>query len=97
MFTCLSLMVIPVQLIASSPSAPPSVLAPAPKVPAEVKVLESRLNEIKALDRSKMKSAERKSLRKEVKNINYKLHQISGGVYISAGAIIIILLLLLIL
>jgi hypothetical protein len=46
---------------------------------------------------SKLKSSEKKSLRKEVRSINHKLNAIGGGVYISAGAAILILVLLIIL
>jgi len=49
------------------------------------------------MDMSKLKSSEKKDLRKEVRSINHKLKTISGGVYISAGAAIIIILLLIIL
>jgi hypothetical protein len=44
-----------------------------------------------------MKSAEKKSLRKEVKSINHKVREIGGGVYLSAGAIILIVILLIVL
>jgi uncharacterized protein involved in copper resistance len=64
---------------------------------AEIKTLELRLNELKEMDKSKMNSSEKKSMRKEVKSIKHRMHDIGGGLYISAGAIIIILLLLLIL
>jgi hypothetical protein len=66
-------------------------------ISAEVKTLELRLNELKAMDKSKMNSSEKKSMRKEVRSINHRMHDISGGLYISGGAIIIILLLLLVL
>jgi len=64
---------------------------------AEAKTLLLRLNEIKAKDMSKLNSTEKKKLRKEVRSINRRLKDISGGVYISAGTIIIILILLVIL
>jgi hypothetical protein len=63
----------------------------------EAKSLELRLYEIKAMDKSMMKSSEKKELRKEVKTINRRMHDISGGVYISAGALIVVLVLLLVL
>jgi hypothetical protein len=97
MMTCLSLTLIPLQLNATSKSEPKSVPAPKPAESAEVKALELRLNEINAMDKSKMKSAEKKILRKEVKSINHKMHDISGGVYISAGALIVILILIIVL
>ncbi|HLN52508.1 MAG TPA: hypothetical protein VK212_02295 [Lentimicrobium sp.] len=61
------------------------------------KVLNERLLEIKEMDKSALSSAERKELRSEVKMIKEELTQISGGVYLSIGAIIIILLLLILL
>jgi hypothetical protein len=97
MITCLSLTLIPLQLNAATKSEPTSVPAPKPVESPEVKALELRLNEINAMDKSKMKSAEKKTLRKEVKTINHKMHDIGGGVYLSAGAIILIVILLIVL
>jgi hypothetical protein len=67
------------------------------EVPAEVKVLLNRLEEIKAIDKSELKSSERKVLRKEVRAINAELRSTGNGVYLSIGAIIIIMLLLILL
>jgi hypothetical protein len=64
---------------------------------AEAKVLLGRLYDINAMDKSSLNSAEKAQLGKEVKDINKRLHDIGGGIYISVGAIIIILLLILIL
>jgi hypothetical protein len=64
---------------------------------AAVQQMMNRLEEIKAIDKSELKAAERKSLRKEVREIRQKLAETSGGVYISAGALIIIIILLIIL
>lgn len=97
MLTCLSLTFIPIQLNASTPSEPTTLPAPKPAESAEAKTLELRLNEINAMDKSKMKSAEKKSLRKEVKSINHKLREVGGGVYLSAGAIILIVILIVVL
>ena len=54
-----------------------------------------RLDEIKSMDYSHMKFAEKRELRKEVRSIQNQLEQ-GGGVYISVGAAIIIILLLII-
>ena len=97
MMTCLSLTLIPLQLNAAGKSESTSVPAPKPAESSEVKALELRLNEINAMDKSKMKSAEKKTLRKEVKTINHKMHDISGGVYVSAGVLIVVLILLIVL
>jgi hypothetical protein len=53
-----------------------------------------RLEEIRAVDRSTLTKSERKALRKEVKDIKKEMKGISGGVYLSVGAIIIVILLL---
>ncbi|WP_333810090.1 hypothetical protein [Flavobacterium sp.] len=67
------------------------------EVPVEVKAQLDRLNEIKAMDKSKMTAAEKKALRKEVKAIKTSLRDGNGGIYLSVGAIIIIILLLILL
>lgn len=64
---------------------------------AEAKSMLTRLNEIKAMDKSEMSSREKKELRKEVRTLKTNLAQIGGGVYLSVGAIIVILLLLILL
>lgn len=61
----------------------------------ESRILIDRLNEIKSMDRSGMSPSEKKALRKEIREIDKELKKISGGVYISAGALIVILILLL--
>lgn len=94
MMTCLSLVFIPLQSNAATPATPTSTEA---SKPAEVKALELRLNEISAMDKSKLAASEKKNLRKEVKTINHKLKTISGGVYIGTGALILIVVLLIIL
>jgi hypothetical protein len=97
MLTCLSLTFIPLQLNAANPNEPSSlVVPPKPAESTESKTLELRLNEIKAMDKSNMNSAEKKSLRKEVKSINHKLHD-GGGIYLSVGAAILIVVLLIVL
>ena len=99
MITCLSLTFVPFQLngAVSEPASTTSLPVPKTNDAAEVKALEVRLNELKEMDKSKMNSSEKKVMRKEVKSIKHRMHEIGGGLYISAGAIIIILLLLLIL
>jgi len=64
---------------------------------AEAKVMISRLEEIKAMDKSNMSSKEKKTLRKEVRSVKKSLAELNGGVYLSVGAIIIIVLLLILL
>jgi hypothetical protein len=97
MVTFLSLTLLPLQLNAANASEPSSLAAPKPAESAEVKTLELRLNEIKAMDKSNMKSSEKRSIRKEVKSINHRMREIGGGVYLSAGALILIVILLVVL
>lgn len=67
------------------------------EIPADVQIMLNRLEEIKAMDKSDLKSAERKELRAEVREIKSTLRANGNGIYISTGAIIIILLLIIIL
>jgi hypothetical protein len=69
-----------------------------PEQKARVEVLIKRVEEMKAMDRSKLSKAERKEIRQELKNMNKEAKAIQGrGVYLSIGAIIIIILLLILL
>lgn len=61
---------------------------------AELNRIISRVDEIKAMDKSKLSREEKKELRKELKEMKKKANSMSGGVYLSVGAIIIIILLL---
>ena len=67
------------------------------EMPVEVKVMLTRLEEIKTMDKSEMKASEKKELRKEVRAIKANLAASNNGVYFSVGAIIIIILLLILL
>jgi|GEM_PF-543468 len=60
-------------------------------------LLNARLIEINAIDKSLMTRQQKHEKRKEVKEIQKQLKQISGGVYVSTGAIILIIILLIIL
>ena len=96
MMMVLSLGVIPTQMLAAEKN--PTVINNTTKeIPAEVKVMLNRLDEIKAMDKSEMSSAEKKELRKEVRTIKTELKSSGNGVYLSVGAIIIIILLLILL
>lgn len=63
----------------------------------QANALIARLDNIKAIDKSNMSGFEKKQLRKETRSIKKSLKAISGGVYLSTGAIIIIILLLILL
>ncbi|MFA6945243.1 MAG: hypothetical protein WC220_05005 [Pedobacter sp.] len=54
-----------------------------------------RVEEIKNMDRSELSRQERKALRNELIDMKKEAKAMSGGVYLSVGAIIIILLVLL--
>ena len=64
---------------------------------AAINTLTLRLQEIKAADKSNMSAAEKKELRKETRAIKGQMRQLSGGVYVSAGAVILIAILLIVL
>ena len=70
------------------------ISTPATVSEAETNTLTVQLQEIKGMDRSNMSSSEKRALRKETRSIKKKL---SGGVYVSAGAILVIALLLILL
>jgi len=92
MAVALSLTFIPQQLIAANPTATAVVVTPGDQAKADAILL--RLTEIKNLDKSSMSSAEKKTLRKEVRSLKKEMKENSRGVYLSVGAIIIIILLL---
>lgn len=96
MMMVLSLSIFPSTIFAADKNAT-EALANTKEVPAEVKVMYNRLEEIKAMDKSSMSSSEKKALRKEVRAINANLKTTGNGVYLSVGAIIIIILLLILL
>lgn len=86
-------------IYAADANVPPTAMTgePAKEMPAEVKVMMNRLEEIKNMDKTNMSRAEKKALRKEVRAIKGELRAAKGGVYLSVGAIIIIILLLILL
>jgi len=90
MMMVLSLSIFPSTIIASEKNT----TATNKEMPAEVKVMLNRLEEIKAMDKSDLNFSEKKELRKEVREIKSNLRSSNGGVYFSVGAIIIIILLL---
>jgi predicted PurR-regulated permease PerM len=96
MMMVLSLSAFPTTILAAE-KAPVTVTNTTKEVPAEVKVLLNRLDEIKAMDKSSLNSSEKKQLRKEVRAIKSELRSTGNGVYFSVGAIIIIILLLILL
>jgi hypothetical protein len=96
MMILLSLSVCPSKIYAAEKNAT-AITNNSKEVPAEVKVMYSRLEEIKTMDKSNLTSVEKKELRKEVRAIKSNLKSTGNGVYLSVGAIIIIILLLILL
>ncbi len=92
MIMLFSLSTIPTNIMAAekNPATPK-------EVPAEVKTMLNRLEEIKEMDKSTLSASDKKELRKEVKTIKQNLRATGNGVYLSVGAIIIIILLLILL
>jgi hypothetical protein len=93
----LSMTFLPIQANAADKAPASSLAYPKPVESPEVKAMELRLNEIKAMDKSNMKASEKRALRKEVKSMNHKLREVTGGVYVSVGVIILVVVLLIIL
>lgn len=83
--------------VASPAMADIHATATAETTSSRAQQLENRLEEIKSLDRSNLSRTEKKVLRREVREIKKELAAISGGVYLSIGAIILIALLLILL
>lgn len=54
----------------------------------------NRVEEIRHMDKSDLSRAEKKELRKELRELKSQARAMGGGVYLSVGAIIIIILLL---
>ncbi len=90
----LLLSTVPVQLRAEGDNNPESTKN---AEALEAQVLLQRLEEIKNMDMSELTSAEKKELRKEVRETKKTLKTNSKGVYLSVGAIIIVILLLILL
>ncbi len=84
----------PTQLNAASTAVSNPVTETIPPEGSRASELQSRLIQLKAMDRSGMNFSEKRQMRKEVRSIKKELKQINGGVYLSVGAIIIIVLLL---
>jgi hypothetical protein len=93
----LSLSFYPLQSNAAKNVVPSSLVVPKAAETTEAKALLLRLDEIKAMNKTNLNASEKKNLRKEVRSIRHNLREISGGVYLSVGAIILIVILLIVL
>ena len=60
----------------------------------QLEKITNRVEEIRKMDKAHLSRAERVALRKELKEMKQEAKALSGGVYLSVGAIIIIILLL---
>ncbi len=56
--------------------------------------IKTRVEEIREMDKSQLTRDQKRELRKELKEMKNQARAMSGGVYLSVGAIIIIILLL---
>lgn len=93
----LSLTFMPTQLKAGTETSTLSMVETNTVASKEASVLIARLDEINAMDKTALNSAEKQVLRKEVRSIKSQLSETGGGVYLSVGAILLIALLLIIL
>jgi predicted GTPase len=95
LFKTLSLLLM-LALVSPAISAAP-VTAPTEADAARATTLKNRLEEIRDIDKHNLSKTEKKALRKEVQAIKKEMAAISGGVYLSVGAIVLIVLLILLL
>ena len=74
----LSLTFVPIQASANSPKPVTTLTA---EKTAELKAIELRISEIKSMDKTKLKASEKKSLRKETKEMKEKVRKDYGYSY----------------
>jgi hypothetical protein len=94
------LTIIPVQSNAATKTNPTTVVATKPAESAEAlaedNAIIARLNEIKAMDMSTLSAAEKKELRKEVRQDRIRIRS-HGYIYIGGGTLILIIILIILL
>ena len=95
-FVMLLAIAMPASAVVVAPESLTTNHSPKTEYPRAQQLLH-RLEEIKDINKSALTSSEKKDLRKEVKGIKKEMKAISGGVYLSVGAIIIVILLLILL
>ena len=64
---------------------------------ARLEEIKSRVEVIKATDKSTLTRSDRKAMKKELRQMNKEAKEMRGGIYLSVGAIVIIILLLILL
>ncbi|MET4081497.1 putative PurR-regulated permease PerM [Pedobacter sp. UYP30] len=62
---------------------------------AKLDKITTRVEEIREMDKSQLSRTEKRELRKELKEMKNQARAMSGGIYLSVGAIIIIIVVLL--
>ena len=88
------LSIVPAQLNAGPGIVPVPTDLPKTVDSVAINAITLRINEIKAMDKSKLSSIEKKELKKEAKSLKTQLKASGGGVYLSVGAILLIILVL---
>ena len=85
-----------ISITANSAITPPSAtdVIPVKTENPRVAQIQTRLLEIKGMDKSALTGSEKTALRREVKSLKKEMKKSGNGVYISVGAAIIIILLL---
>ena len=94
---CLSFTFLPLQSNTATIAEPSTLVDPKPAESAEAKTLLLRLDEINSMDKSKLKSSEKKNLRKEVRSIKDELRDRGPVIYLSGAALLLIVILLVVL
>lgn len=61
---------------------------------AKLQSIKTRVDEIKAMDKSQLSKEQKQELKSELKSMKAQARGLGGGIYLSVGAIIIIILLL---
>lgn len=92
-----AIMMIMLAILVPAPAARATEVTPVETPENKAARLTQRLEEIKAMDMKSMSRAEKKQLRGEVRAIKKEMKAMSGGVYLSVGAVVLIVLLILLL
>ncbi len=79
--------------VITEPAAKEITLTDAQKE-AKLQAIKTRVEEIKAMDKSQLSKEEKKELKSELKSMKAQARGLGGGIYLSVGAIIIIILVL---
>jgi hypothetical protein len=82
----------PLMAAEGNPATESSVPA---EMPAEVRVMLDRLNEIKDMDKSALTRMEKKELRMETRAIKSAMRASGNGIYLSVGALLVIIIIIL--